>query len=172
MMSTIQSTILTPGWWISSVIGVVLLGLVGMYVKDGIDKLLKLIRGKWAHRSELARNAFEEEVARLRADVEMRNRYFQDETRNRMRTTLGTVQSVMNLLLFLVFCGFVLATEHGYVGEVSRSVTIAAFVLSVVTGLGAIVASATAMVAHLRASKKSDRLTAAQRAVSDDPSAT
>ncbi|AOI57403.1 hypothetical protein WI26_07190 [Burkholderia diffusa] len=167
-MSFVQSTILSSAWWVSSAVGVVILGLFGMYIKDGLDKLAKRAWGKWTLRSKAARESFEAQVALLQTDPGLRDLCFQAEMRGRHRATLATIQAVSGLLIMLFSIATHYAAKHGLMGDVSAFALVAVQVFGVFSGLLSIVCIASATVTIVRCANMSERLHAAQLPRTDE----
>ncbi|WP_155644621.1 hypothetical protein [Burkholderia anthina] len=160
-MSLLDTTIFSPAWWLSSAIGVLVLGMIGMYLKDVLDKVARSLWGKWRNRSDKVREAFAADVAALRASSDLRQAYFQNEMRYRHRATMSMVQVTASLLIMIACFAVTTLAKHGVL-PLSSTGLIVTRVFGAITGLMGLVASMSATFENFRFASLNARLDAAQ----------
>ncbi|KUZ78610.1 hypothetical protein WI38_12400 [Burkholderia ubonensis] len=99
----------TPTWWLTAVIGAVVLKVISDYTKTGIEKALSKGLSAWSSRSKASRARFEADVRHLRSSREVREIYFQREMRIRSQSTFLLIISVLSVATLVLYYLFELA---------------------------------------------------------------
>jgi len=93
----------TPSWWLTTVAGAIVLKIVSDYTRMGIEKLLSKGLSAWSSRSQRARERFALDVARLRISRELREIYFQRESRHRSLSIYTLLVSIFCISMVVVY---------------------------------------------------------------------
>ncbi|MCM2537737.1 hypothetical protein NDN94_07830 [Burkholderia glumae] len=93
----------TPTWWLTAVIGAVVLKVISDYTKTGIEKAFSKGQSAWSSRSKASRERFNAEVDYLRSHREIREIYFQRELRIRSQANFSLLMSSLSAITLTLY---------------------------------------------------------------------
>ena len=93
----------SPTWWVTAVIGAVVLKVIADYAKKGVDRVLALSFAAWNARSQAAKKRTALLVLALQNDFEFRQHYWHRETRNRLLSITLLLLSIFEVICIFFF---------------------------------------------------------------------